>query len=397
MPRMESHAGASAYATVRQRHVEPEKSSALQASHGNLVISAESYLHHFFALCPDLLGVVSSQTHTWMRVNPAFTTMLGWAEKDLLGAWLFDLVHPEDRERCKIFEASLRNGQKFVSFEHRVVCKYGGHRWIAWHTSASASQALLFCVGRDVTLARCTLDSLRALNNRVQRTNEELEQFVNTAGHDLQEPLRTVSMYTELLMRRHGRELPAPAAELASTIAAANARMQQLLRDLLEYGRLSQGAEPALFETVSLEAVFEETLESLKSSLEESSASMTHDPLPEVHGNGTQLLRLLQNLFSNSIKYRRNDVPLHIHLGVKKHGSEWQFCVKDNGRGFSSENADRIFGAFKRLHGRDVPGTGLGLPICRRIIEYHGGRIWAEGKPDEGATFWFTLPDRPIA
>ncbi len=397
MPRMEQNA--SAYATARSPQLQAENAAASGISHDGDRAPSTKHLDHFFALSPDLLAVVSSQTLTWVRVNPAFATMLGWAEQDLLGAWLFDVVHPDDRERCKAVETTLRAGQKFVNFEHRAVCKQGGYRWIGWHIVASVGYGLLFCVGRDVTLERRTLDSLRGLNNRTQRSNTELEQFVNTAGHDLQEPLRTVSTYTELLMRRHGRELPPGSADLLRTISAANTRMQALLQGLLEYGRLSQQPHTGgdLFEAVSLETVFKQVLESLKSAITESSATITHDPLPEVHGNGTQLVQLLQNLFSNSIKYRRKEIPLHIHLDVEEQPAGWQFRVSDNGSGFAHEDADRIFGAFKRLHGGEIPGTGLGLPIARRIAEHHGGRIWAQGEPGHGATFWFTLPNRRSA
>ncbi len=397
MPRMEQNAAA--YATARSPQLQPETALPPGTAHEGDRAPSTRQLDHFFALSPDLLAVVSSQTHTWVRVNPAFITMLGWAEKDLLGAWFFDVVHPDDRERCKAVETTLRAGQKFVNFEHRAVCKHGGHRWISWHIVASVGYGLLFCVGRDVTLERRTLDSLRGLNNRTQRANTELEQFVNTAGHDLQEPLRTVSMYTELVMQRYGRELPPGSADLLRTISAANARMEALLQGLLEYGRLSQQPHTAgdLFETVSLETVFRQVLESLESAIAESSATITHDPLPDVHGNPTQLAQLLQNLFSNSIKYRRKEVPLHIHMDVEEQNASWQFRVTDNGSGFAHGDADRIFGAFKRLHGAEIPGTGLGLPISRRIVEHHAGRIWAEGEPGQGATFWFTLPNRRSA
>ena len=398
MPLTESQATAAAYA-VLQRRLTDEDALSRGISEKNRE-SGATQLDHFFALSPDLLALVSSQTHTWVRVNPAFTTMLGWSEKELLGRWLFDFVHPEDRERCQTVESSLRAGQKFANFEYRVLCKHGGYRWIAWHASVSSGREVLFCTGRDVTLARSTLQSLRGLNRRIQRANEELEQFVNTAGHDLQEPLRTVSMYSELLMHRYGSELPAGSADLLAGIMGANRRMQSLLRDLLDYGRLSQqpnGVVADLSQTVSLESVFAQVLEVLKSAIAESSAVITHDPLPNLPGSASQLARLLQNLFSNSIKYRRPDVPLRIHLSVEQRKGGWQFCVSDNGRGFAREEAERIFGTFKRLHGAEIPGTGLGLPICRRIVEHHSGRIWAEGKPGEGANFWFTLGVRLLA
>lgn len=396
MPRVEPQADPEAYAAVRARRLTGDDVLPDGISDKNRTPSA-AQLDHFFALSPDLLALVSSQTHTWVRVNPAFTTMLGWTEKELLGAWLFDFVHPEDRERCRTVENSLRAGQKFANFEYRVLCKHGGYRWIGWHTSVAGTHGLLFCTGRDVTLARCTLQSLRGLTRRIQRANAELEQFVNTAGHDLQEPLRTVSMYCELLMQRYGSELPAGAADLVAMMMGANKRMQALLRDLLEYGRLSQqpnGVVADLSETVSLESILAQVLEVLKSAIVESSAVITHDPLPDLPGSASELSRLLQNLFGNSIKYRRPEVPLRIHLSVETQKEEWRFCVSDNGSGFLPEQAERIFGTFKRLHGAEIPGTGLGLPICRRIVEHHGGRIWAQGKQGEGANFWFTLPAR---
>ncbi|HEX4769974.1 MAG TPA: ATP-binding protein [Bryobacteraceae bacterium] len=144
-----------------------------------------------------------------------------------------------------------------------------------------------------------------------------------------------------------------------------------------------------------VQTVFDNAVKNLEASIRQSNATITHDVLPSVNANPVHISQVLQNLLGNAIKYRRPDVPLHVHIGAQRQVDAWLFSVRDNGSGFEPEYADRVFGIFKRLHGRDVPGTGVGLAICKAMIERHGGHIWAEAKPGVGATFYFTIPDAP--
>ncbi len=352
-------------------------------------------LDRFFEISPNLLALVSARQGTWFRVNSAFSSILGWQEHDLLGNSFFDIVHPRDLARAKAAEAKLLHGHPLINFQHRVLRKDGGHRWIAWDTAVFKEEGLIFCIGRDVTRSRRAVKRLRLAKERMQRVNAELEQFACTAGHDLQEPLRTLSMYSNLLMRGYWGELPEGMTDFLVTISAASERMQALVRNLLEYARVSAAQHPptVFLQTVCLESVFKDVLLSLESAVRECSATITHDSLPDVQGDAIQLSQVLLNLLSNSIRYRCKEGPLWVHVGVDRQCAQWRFHVTDNGRGFEPEQAEHIFVPFKRLHSHDdISGTGLGLSICRRILERHAGRIWAEGRPAQGATFWFTLP-----
>jgi PAS domain S-box-containing protein len=224
------------------------------------------------------------------------------------------------------------------------------------------------------------------------RSNDELQQFAYVASHDLQEPLRMVSSYTQLLGRRYADHLDADAREFMGYIVEGAARMKQLIEDLLAYSRV--GTRGGDFREVSSEAAFSKALSNLRGAREQSGATITHDALPAVHGDEGQLAQLFQNLVGNALKFRAAR-PLRIHVSVREAGDEWLFSVADNGIGLDPQYAERIFLMFQRLHNRDeYPGTGIGLAICKKIVDRHGGRIWVDGRPAEGCTFFFTLPGK---
>jgi light-regulated signal transduction histidine kinase (bacteriophytochrome) len=230
------------------------------------------------------------------------------------------------------------------------------------------------------------LEKVRELN----RSNEELQQFAYIASHDLQEPLRMVASYTTLLSRRYKGRLGSDADEFIAFAVDGASRMQRLIRDLLAYSRVgSSGKEPS--ETSSEDAL-ERTLTILRGLIEDSGALVTHDPLPDVLADELQLVQLFQNLIGNAIKYQRAGAP-EVHISaVRDGGAHWVFSVKDNGMGIDSQYFERIFGMFQRLHKREAfAGTGIGLAICKKIVERHGGSIWVESQPDQGSTFRFTL------
>jgi light-regulated signal transduction histidine kinase (bacteriophytochrome) len=217
-----------------------------------------------------------------------------------------------------------------------------------------------------------------------------LEQFAYVASHDLQEPLRMVSSYTQLLARRYKGKLDADADEFIAFAVDGALRMKRLLNDLLAYSRVSTRGHP--LRSISSEAVLDQTLANLQVAITESQATITHDPLPIVLADQTQLLQLFQNLIANALKFRAEQPP-EVHISAEARGREWLFSIRDNGIGIDPQFADRIFVIFQRLHNQaDYPGTGIGLAICKRIVERHAGRIWVESQPGQGATFYFTLP-----
>jgi PAS domain S-box-containing protein len=240
----------------------------------------------------------------------------------------------------------------------------------------------------DVTDRKLAERSLHQSMEALRKANDELQQFAYAASHDLQEPLRTISSYAQLLERRYGGEKEA--SEYTAFIVEAVSRMNTLISDLLTYSRV--GAASALKRApFELSNALQWALLNLDRSIHEYKATVTHDDLPEVIANESQMTQLFQNLLSNSLKYKSSLPPL-IHVAAEDSGDEWLVSVRDNGVGIKPEYANHVFGVFKRLHGRDVPGTGIGLAICRKIVENHGGRIWVKSDGKNGSDFRFTIP-----
>ena len=236
---------------------------------------------------------------------------------------------------------------------------------------------------------RRAYEELELKARELTRSNEELQQFAYVASHDLQEPLRMISSYTQLLERRYGETFDGDAKEFMAYIVDGAARMKQLIEDLLAYSRV--GTRGRQFQAIDSAASLARALANLRGAVEASGATVTHDKLPEVVADGAQLAQVFQNLIGNAIKFRGEEPP-RIHIGAQTHETVWVFSVKDNGIGLDTQYADRIFMMFQRLHNKaEYPGTGIGLAIVKKIIERHGGRIWVDSEPGKGATFGFTL------
>lgn len=229
----------------------------------------------------------------------------------------------------------------------------------------------------------------RAAEDELRRSNEQLRRFTFIVAHELQEPLRAVTSYSQLLQSRYSSRLDADAERFMGFMTDSAHRMSAFIRDLLEY---SQTTDAQLeMKPVSCDALVNWALLEVQTAVSESGAVITRDPLPEVMADATRVSQVFRNLIGNAIKYRGCESP-RIHLGAAAEGSHWLLSVQDNGIGIEPRYREQIFALFKRLHGRDKPGTGVGLAICKDIVERHGGRIWVESTPGSGSTFYFTLP-----
>ncbi len=244
---------------------------------------------------------------------------------------------------------------------------------------------------RDITKAKQAEAARQALLRRLTDSNTELERFAYVASHDMQEPLRMVLNFSQIVANDYADKLDDDGREYLKIIGDSAGRMRDMVQDLLEYARLDK--EGARFTKVDLRAELAHVLENLRSLTKESQAVITYEPLPVVSGIGVQLMRLMQNLIANAIKYQKPRRLPVIHIGCADEGDYWQISVRDNGMGIEKAFIDQIFEPFRRLHSWDgIQGTGLGLSVCRKIVETHGGRIWAVSEPDIGSTFFFTIP-----
>jgi len=233
-------------------------------------------------------------------------------------------------------------------------------------------------------------EALRERTEELERSNRELEQFAYMVSHDLTEPLRMVSSYVQLLERRYKGKLDADADDFIGFAVDGAARMHTLINDMLTFSRVGTRGNP--FEPLEAEHIFTEAMANLRVAVTESKAVVTHDALPSVFADDSQLTRVFQNLISNAMKFRGEESP-RIHITAEKKGREWLFSFRDNGIGIAPEFHDRIFDIFRRLHTRNkYPGTGVGLAICKKIVERHAGRLWVESREGAGSVFCFTLP-----
>ena len=235
-------------------------------------------------------------------------------------------------------------------------------------------------------------EQLTVKAQQLSRSNAELEQFAYVASHDLQEPLRMIASYTQLILRRYGDRFDGDAREFMDFIVDGATRMKQLIEDLLAYSRV--GTHGKAFRPTDSGAAVQKALANLRAAIESSTGTVTHDPLPTINADEFQLVQLFQNLIGNALKFKGTETP-RVHISVNEQADTWTFGVKDNGIGIDGEYFDRIFMVFQRLHSRtDYPGTGIGLAICKKVVDRHGGRLWIESGVGSGSTFWFTVPKK---
>ncbi len=332
----------------------------------------------------------------WHRVNRALCQIMGYDEAELLARTFQDITHPEDLDADLDLARELIDGERAsYQLDKRYVRRDGQVVWARLNCSLVRDDdgAPRFFVSQvqDVTARRALDLELERQRAELARSNAELEQFAYVASHDLKEPLRAIASYTQLLGERYADRLDARARRYIGHAVDGATRMSALVDDLLALSRVGTTGEP--FAPVQLDAVLAETLHAMRATIAESGGAVTSDPLPCVTGDAAQLRQVLQNLVGNALKFRRPGVPPRVHVSAAAERGQWTITVRDNGIGIDPRFAELVFEVFRRLHTRDeYPGTGIGLAICRKAVERHGGRIWVEAAPDGGSAFRFTLP-----
>jgi len=342
--------------------------------------------------------VVVNQTGDIVLLNRQAEKQFGYSRDELLGQQVTNIIPEGFAER--LIADDLRSAEDALEqqigtgIELTARRKDGTNFPIELMLSplTSGDTILVTAAIRDITVRKKAEADLLQTVAELNRSNEELGQFAYLASHDLQEPLRMVASYTQLLSRRYKGRLDTDADEFIAFAVDGASRMQRLIEDLLSYSRVGTAGQPLV--ATSSEAALEQALANLDVAVEEHGAEVTHDPLPEVLADEVQLIQLFQNLVGNAMKYQDSGVP-KIHVSAARDGERmWDFSVKDNGLGIGPEYLEKVFGMFERLHRRDeYAGTGIGLAICRKIVERHGGEISVESQLGEGSTFHFGLAE----
>jgi PAS domain S-box-containing protein len=305
-----------------------------------------------------------------------------------------DAIHPEDRDPAMREFTSINQVHPEFSMEYRVILPDGSMRWVAdrgraiYDAGGHATEIAGITI--DITKRKSAEEDLLRTSRELERSNKDLESFAYIASHDLQEPLRTITGFLQLLEHRIGNQLDEKTKQYIQYAVDGSKRMHQMITDLLSYSRVNmQALSP---KTLNLRDALEHALSSTRKSIEDSGASIVIEDLPSVRADASQMLQVFQNLLGNAIKFR-SERPLKIQIGARKEQQSWVLWVKDNGIGLDPKQSDRIFQVFQRLHSRQkYAGSGIGLSICKKIIERHGGSIWVESTPNVGSTFFFTLP-----
>ena len=327
-------------------------------------------------------------------VNAATETVTGFSREALVGTDFADYFTDPEKARAGYRQVFQEGSVRDYALEVRR--RDGGATPVLYNASVYRDESEkvtgVFAAARDITERKRAEEALNRQAEELARSNAELEKFAYVASHDLQEPLRMISGFSQLLARRYREKLGPEADEFIGYVVDGTNRMQRLINDLLAYSRL--GTRGGEFESTDVSLVLERTMQNLRAAIEESGALVSHDPMPTVTADGIQLAQLFQNLIGNAVKFRGEPRP-RVHVSARLEGGEWIFSVKDNGIGIEPKYFGRIFTIFQRLHGNtEYPGTGIGLAICRKIAERHGGRIWVESETGKGSTFFFSIIEK---
>jgi PAS domain S-box-containing protein len=354
------------------------------------LLAAYSYSRSLIEASLDPLVTISKEGKI-TDVNKATEDVTGCSRKELIGSDFSDYFTEPDQARAgyqKVFTEGY-----VMDYPLAIRHKFGTITDVLYNASVYRNPQGeiqgVFAAARDITVRKAMENEIKQTMEKLKQSNAELEQFAYVASHDLQEPLRMVASYVQLIERRYKGKLDPEADEfIAYAVDGAN-RMRGLIDDLLTYSRVSRLGKP--FEQTNLESTLDAVLKNLQVSIAENDAVVTHDKLPVVIADGGQLVQLLQNLIGNAIKFHGKEAP-RVHVSAQVKENEYLFSVRDNGIGIAPEYIDRLFKIFQRLHTREeYPGSGIGLAVCKKIVERHGGRIWIESQMGKGSTIYFTL------
>ena len=377
---------------LRVHQIELEmQNDELRRTQQELEASREKYFDLYDLAPAGYLSINENGIILESNLTAAF--MLSQERSYLVGQLFTRLIFREDQNIYYGCHKQLVETRENKICRIRMVKKDGNPLWVRINISIAQGidgSTRFRAVIIDISERKQVDEKLSQVMEELTRSNEELEKFAYVASHDLQEPLRMVSSFARLLENRYKGKLDQDADDFINFAVDGANRMQVLITDLLAYSRVGRWGNE--FKEVSSEAVLERALSNLKTVVEQRGAVVTRDPLPVMMGDDSQLAQLFQNLIGNAVKFCKDRTP-HIHVSSERRGNKWVFSVRDNGIGIAPEYFERIFLIFQRLHGKqEYPGTGIGLAICRKVAERHGGRIWVESEPGSGSTFYFTIP-----
>ncbi|MES2140584.1 MAG: PAS domain S-box protein [Bacteroidota bacterium] len=354
---------------------------------------SENFLDSIIENFPAIIFVKNVSDLRYVRVNKVVEEVFGFSKKEILGKNDYEIFPKEEADRFVANDKKLLDTGKLLEINDEPAhTKYKGIRIfetkIVLVKDSIGKPIYILGISNDITDRKRIQTELDNKTKELARSNIELEQFAYVASHDLQEPLRMVTSYLQLLEKRYKDKLDQDAKEFISFAVDGSNRMRTLIQSLLEYSRINRANA---FENFDVNLLLKQVQKNLSATIAENKAIIKVDDLPEIYGDPILINQLFQNLIQNGIKFK-NDKDPEIYISCKEEGNNYLFSVKDNGIGIQKEYIDQIFVIFKRLHGRDkYPGTGMGLAICKKIVERHGGKIWAESEFGKGSTFYFTL------
>jgi PAS domain S-box-containing protein len=355
----------------------------------------EEELNNFFNLSNDLLCLIGFDGRL-KRVNARFSNHLGYSKETLSNLNLIDIIHPKNRSLLESELHALRASNSTTTFECRVLKANSEPVWLSWSASSLLNDAIIFAIAHDISDNKSFEQKLQKLNKSLEQraeelshSNEQLERFAYIASHDLQEPLRMVSSFMQLLEQNYSEHLDSRAKQYIYYAVDGANRMKQLILDLLQYSRV--GRESKIDEQVDVGLILKE-MEMIFSDELENGAKLIYGNFPVMMGNVIMMRQLFQNLISNALKYVKDKQPV-VEIFYRDDEHAHILGVKDNGIGIDPKFFPKIFILFQRLHTKqDYSGTGIGLAICKKIVDLHKGKIWVESEPGKGSTFWVSIP-----
>jgi len=380
---------------LRQRITNLEKSETKRKRAEVAVREALRYAENIVETVREPLVVLDIDLKI-LSANRSFYNTFKVTPDETIGNFIYDLGNRQwDIPRLRtLFEEILPISTQFDNFEVEHNFPIIGRKIMLLNARRIyrkdiGMQMILLAI-EDITEHKRREEELKKLSEELARSNTDLRDFAYVASHDLKKPLQSIEGFAKLLARRYKGKLDAKADEFIEYIGSGVKRMQMFIKDLLEYSQV--GAKEKKFKPTDCSGVVQKAVGNLQAAIEESNAVVTYDELPTVMVDTPQMISLLQNLIDNAIKFRGEEAP-RIYISAERKGDEWVFSIRDNGIGIDPKDSERIFGMFQRLHGStDYPGTGIGLAICKKIIERHGGQIWVESEAGKGSTFYFTMP-----